>query len=49
VRFTGLPLERVVPMASTIPATFLGDSTAGRVTADWDPESAELAVTGVSD
>ena len=48
VRFTGLPLETVIPMASTIPASYLGTTTAGTVTADWDAESCELRVRGVT-
>lgn len=36
VRFTGLPLTDVIPMASTIPAYYLGISTAGTVVAEWD-------------
>jgi N-acetylglucosamine-6-phosphate deacetylase len=34
---TGLPLEEVLPMASTRPAAVLGISPSGRVRADWDP------------
>jgi N-acetylglucosamine-6-phosphate deacetylase len=49
VRFTGLPIERVIPMASTIPAAYLGISTRGTVHADWDPETAELRVLRVAD
>ena len=48
VRFTGLPLETVIPMASTIPASFLGTTTAGTITADWDAEKAELRVLRVT-
>ena len=48
VRFTGMPIDDVVPMASTIPAAFLGMTTVGTVTADWEPERAELSVRGVS-
>jgi N-acetylglucosamine-6-phosphate deacetylase len=44
VRFTGLPLETVIPMASTIPAQYLGLTTDGTVTADWDPEHCTLRV-----
>jgi hypothetical protein len=36
VRYTGLRLEAVIPMASTIPAAYLGMTTAGTVTAIWD-------------
>ena len=44
VRFTGLPIEEVAPMASSIPAAFLGMRTAGRLTADWNPAICELRV-----
>jgi N-acetylglucosamine-6-phosphate deacetylase len=47
VRFTGLPLDEVVAMASSIPAAFLGESTSGTVTADWDAGACELRVLGV--
>ncbi|MBI1875832.1 MAG: amidohydrolase family protein [Acidobacteria bacterium] len=47
VRFTGLPVDRVVAMASTIPASYLGATTAGTVTADWDAEAGELQVLRV--
>ncbi len=42
VRFTGLPIDEVIPMASTIPARYLGTTTAGTVTADWDADAGEL-------
>jgi N-acetylglucosamine-6-phosphate deacetylase len=48
VRFTGLPLDAVAPMASTIPAAYLGETTSGELTADWDADRAELHVVGVS-
>jgi N-acetylglucosamine-6-phosphate deacetylase len=48
VRFTGLPIDAVIPMASTIPASYLGMTTAGIVTADWDPEAGELLIRGVT-
>src|SRR5207247_10279053 len=38
VRFTGLSLDAVIPMATTIPAAYLGTATAGTVTADWEAE-----------
>jgi N-acetylglucosamine-6-phosphate deacetylase len=47
VRFSGLPLDEVIPMASTIPATYLGMTTAGTVIADWDPSAFTLQVRGV--
>jgi N-acetylglucosamine-6-phosphate deacetylase len=49
VRYTGLPIDRVIPMASTIPAACLGLATSGTVHADWDPETAELTVLRVTD
>jgi N-acetylglucosamine-6-phosphate deacetylase len=46
-RFTGLPIDEVIPMASTIPAHYLGTSTLGTVTADWDPDTCELRIRHV--
>ena len=48
VRFTGLSIDEVVPMASTIPAGYLGLTTAGTVTADWDADACELRVCRVT-
>jgi N-acetylglucosamine-6-phosphate deacetylase len=36
VKFTGLPISEVLPMASSQPAEYLGLPTSGRVTADWN-------------
>ena len=47
--FTGLPLEQVLPMASTQPAKYLGLDTAGRVSADWDPAECRLSNLRVFD
>ena len=47
VRFTGLPLDAVIPMASTIPASSVGAATAGAVTADWDADTYELRIRRV--
>jgi N-acetylglucosamine-6-phosphate deacetylase len=47
VRFTRLPLEDVIPMASTIPAAYLGTSVAGTLDADWNPDTCELQVRDV--
>jgi N-acetylglucosamine-6-phosphate deacetylase len=47
VRFTGLSIDAVIPMASTIPATYMGMATAGTVTADWDPGTGQLQICGV--
>ena len=49
VRFTGLAIDDVVPMASTIPARYLGMTAAGTVTAEWDPERGTLDVQRVSE
>lgn len=45
VKFTGLPIDVVLPMASTIPALYLGVQTAGTVSAEWD--GSELNVRSV--
>jgi len=49
VRYTGLPIDTVIPMASTIPARYLGITTVGTVQADWDAGSAHLRVLRVTD
>ena len=48
VRFTGLPLDDVVEMASGRPAGYLGIATAGKVTAEWDAAASELRIQRVS-
>jgi N-acetylglucosamine-6-phosphate deacetylase len=48
IRFTGLPLEDVAPMASTIPAAFLGMTPAGTVDAEWDAGACDLRVRHVA-
>jgi N-acetylglucosamine-6-phosphate deacetylase len=48
VRFTGLTLEDVVPMASIRPASYLGIATAGKLTAEWDEASFALRVVRVT-
>jgi N-acetylglucosamine-6-phosphate deacetylase len=48
VRFTGFPIETVFPMASTIPASCLGMTPAGTVTADWDPETCDLRIRSLT-
>jgi N-acetylglucosamine-6-phosphate deacetylase len=45
VKFTGMPIDVVLPMASTIPALYLGVQTAGTVSAEWD--GSELNVRSV--
>jgi N-acetylglucosamine-6-phosphate deacetylase len=47
-RFTGLPIDQVIPMASTIPAGCLGMTAAGTVTADWEPAAGTLQVRRVT-
>jgi N-acetylglucosamine-6-phosphate deacetylase len=47
VRFTGLSIDEVIPMASTIPARYLGTTTAGSVTADWDAAAGGLRIRDV--
>jgi N-acetylglucosamine-6-phosphate deacetylase len=49
VRYTGLSIDEVVPMASTQPAKYLGLPTAGRVTADWNAAEYRLSKICVSD
>jgi N-acetylglucosamine-6-phosphate deacetylase len=46
-RFTGLPLTDVVPLASTIPAGYLGDAVSGLVTAEWDEARHDLRIVSV--
>jgi N-acetylglucosamine-6-phosphate deacetylase len=48
VRATGLSIDEVVPMASAIPARYLGMATAGRVTADWDVDAGALQILSVT-
>jgi N-acetylglucosamine-6-phosphate deacetylase len=46
-RCCNLPLDQVVPMASTIPASLIGLTPAGSVDADWDAEACELRILQV--
>jgi len=48
VRFTGLSIDAVGPMASTIPATYMGMTTAGTVTADWESASSAFQICSVA-
>jgi N-acetylglucosamine-6-phosphate deacetylase len=48
VRYTGLPIEKVLAMATSQPARCLGLKPRGRVRADWDAESGRLKVTQVT-
>jgi N-acetylglucosamine-6-phosphate deacetylase len=47
VRFTGLSIQAVLPMASTVPAEYLGIELGGVVSAEWDPSRFELQITAV--
>lgn len=47
VRFTGLPLDQVVPMATTIPAAYINSAPVGTVTAEWDDATGELRIVRV--
>ena len=49
VRFTGLPLKEVLPMATTTPARYLGIVPRGRVHASWDPTAFRFTVRRVDD
>lgn len=49
VRYTGLPIETVIAMASTTAASYLGMTTANTLHADWSPDTAELRVLRVID
>ena len=46
-RFTGLPLQEIAAMASTIPAACLGAAPSGTLTADWNDERHELRIERV--
>jgi len=48
VRFTGLSIDEVSPMASTIPAALLGMVPAGTLDADWDERAAVLRIREVT-
>lgn len=48
-RFTGLPIGEVLPMASTVPAAYLGLDTAGMVAAEWTPEQGLLEIVSVAE
>jgi len=47
VRFTGLPLAEVLPLATTQPAALLGLQPAGSITADWDARAHTLKIVTV--
>jgi len=43
-RFTGLPIEMVIPMATTNPARALGTATSGTLVADWNAAACDLRI-----
>jgi N-acetylglucosamine-6-phosphate deacetylase len=45
VRFTGLAVDEVLPMATTTPARYLGLTPRGRITASWHPTDFRFTVT----
>lgn len=47
VRYTGLPISEVLPLATTQPAALLGRRTAGHLTADWDAAAGVLNLVTV--
>ena len=48
VRFTGLPLDAVLAMATTQPAAYLGETPRGSVEYAWDPAAHQFTVTNVT-
>jgi N-acetylglucosamine-6-phosphate deacetylase len=46
LRFTGLSLEEALPLASTHPAAYLGETPVGTLALEWDPEAGRLHVQG---
>jgi N-acetylglucosamine-6-phosphate deacetylase len=49
VSYTSLPIETVIPMASTIPAALMGTTPRGTVCAEWDAAAGTLRVLSVRD
>lgn len=49
VRFTGLTITEVWPLASTLPAQYMGLEPAGRVQAEWDQANYRLTVHTIED
>jgi N-acetylglucosamine-6-phosphate deacetylase len=47
VRYTGMTIHEVIPMASTIPATCLGMTPAGTASAEWDADAGTLSIQSV--
>ena len=49
VKFTGLTLDEVTPLASSVPAAYMSVPLAGTVTASWDAGAHVLSVVEVTD
>jgi N-acetylglucosamine-6-phosphate deacetylase len=49
VRFAGLSISEVLPMASTIPASYLGMKPAGKITAEWNVDDFSFHISGIAD
>jgi N-acetylglucosamine-6-phosphate deacetylase len=49
VKFTGLSLHEILPMASTQPAAYIGQRTAGYVKAEWNEKTCDLRVLQVEE
>jgi N-acetylglucosamine-6-phosphate deacetylase len=48
VEFTGLSIDDVLPMASTVPAAAVGLAPAGTLTATWDQDALTFTVDAVA-
>ena len=48
VRFTGLPLDEVLTMATTMPAAFIGIEPSGSIEVEWDAEAFTLRIAGIA-
>ncbi len=46
-RFTGLPIEEALPLASSRPAAYLDETPRGMLDLEWDPDAATLRVAAV--
>lgn len=49
VRFTGLAVEDVLPLASVLPARAVGLEPTGRIAAAWHPAACQLRIVSVQD
>jgi N-acetylglucosamine-6-phosphate deacetylase len=48
VRFTGIAIDSAIAMASTIPASYIGMTPGGTITAEWDAEAFDLRICSVT-